>query len=141
MAQLVAATVFHTGQLDLPTSASRQLLGPGVILGRSTHTLEQARIAERDPNVGYFCVGPVWPTPTKEGRPGIGVNAVQAVAQTHPAKPWFAIGGINETSLELVLQAGAQRVVVVRAITEAADPFQASRRLKTRLSSAVSTRQ
>lgn len=133
VAQLTGAEVFHTGQTDLPIAASRQLLGPDVVLGRSTHSSEQAAVADRDPDVDYFCVGPVWPTPTKQGRPAVGVDTVRAVAQTNPVTPWFAIGGIDEQTIGDVVEAGARRVVVVRAITGADDPQAAARRLKERL--------
>lgn len=136
IAQLAAADVFHTGQADLPVAAARALLGGGMVLGRSTHSVDQAAAAETDDDVDYFCVGPVWPTPTKEGRPAVGVETVAAVARTEPATPWFAIGGIDEHTIGDVIGAGARRVVVVRAVTAAADPREAARRLKERLSQA-----
>ncbi|NDL60139.1 thiamine phosphate synthase [Phytoactinopolyspora mesophila] len=130
VARLTGAAVFHTGQGDLPVMASRQLLGPDVVLGRSTHSVEQAAAADADRNVDYFCVGPVWPTPTKQGRPAVGLDTVRAVAQTQPTTPWFAIGGIDHQNIAQVVAAGARRVVVVRAITDAADPHEASLRLR-----------
>jgi thiamine-phosphate pyrophosphorylase len=133
LATLSGAAVFHTGQTDLPVTASRQLLGDDVVLGRSTHSIAQAAAAEADSDIDYFCVGPVWPTPTKEGRPAVGVETVRAVAETSPRTPWFAIGGIDQRNLDEVVAAGARRAVVVRAITEAADPAEAARRLKDRL--------
>jgi thiamine-phosphate pyrophosphorylase len=84
-------------------------------------------------DVDYFCVGPCWPTPTKPGRPAPGLDLVRAVASMDPDKPWFAVGGIDEQRLKEVLQAGARRVVVVRAITEAPDPEAAARRLSAAL--------
>ncbi|NED95657.1 thiamine phosphate synthase [Phytoactinopolyspora alkaliphila] len=134
VARLTGAPVFHTGQGDLPVPASRQLLGPDVILGRSTHSVDQAVAADQDRHVDYFCVGPVWPTPTKQGRPAIGLDTVRAVAETEPATPWFAIGGIDQTNIDQVVAAGARRVVVVRAITEAAEPREAAQRLRAALS-------
>ncbi|WP_053206482.1 thiamine phosphate synthase [Jiangella muralis] len=133
LAELAGAAILHTGQEDLPVAASRRLLGPDVLLGRSTHSAEQAAVAEADPDVDYFCVGPVWPTPTKQGRPAVGVETVRAVAATAPATPWFAIGGIDERSVAEVVGAGARRVVVVRAITAADDPEAAARRLRAAL--------
>lgn len=133
VAELSGAAILHTGQDDLPVAASRRLLGPHVLLGRSTHSVEQAAVAEADPDVDYFCVGPVWPTPTKQGRPAVGVDTVRAVAATAPATPWFAIGGIDERSVAEVVGAGARRVVVVRAITAADDPEGAARRLRASL--------
>jgi thiamine-phosphate pyrophosphorylase len=130
VARLTGAPVFHTGQRDLPVAGSRELLGPDVILGRSTHSLEQAAEAEADPDVDYYCVGPVWPTPTKEGRSAVGVELVRAVADTGAGTPWFAIGGIDERTVADVVAAGARRAVVVRAITEAHDPRAAAARLR-----------
>lgn len=133
LAELAGAAILHTGQEDLPVAASRRLLGPDLLLGRSTHSVEQAAVAEADPDVDYFCVGPVWPTPTKQGRPAVGVETVRAVAAAEPATPWFAIGGIDERSVAEVVGAGARRVVVVRAITAADDPEAAARRLRAAL--------
>ncbi|TDD70247.1 thiamine phosphate synthase [Jiangella aurantiaca] len=133
LAELAGSAILHTGQEDLPVAASRRLLGPDVLLGRSTHSVEQAAVAEADPDVDYFCVGPVWPTPTKQGRPAVGVHTVRAVAEAAPATPWFAIGGIDERTVAEVVDAGARRVVVVRAITAAADPQRAARRLRAAL--------
>jgi thiamine-phosphate pyrophosphorylase len=133
VARLTGAAVFHTGQGDLPVLASRQLLGPDVLLGRSTHSAEQAAAADADRNVDYFCIGPVWPTPTKEGRPSVGLDTVRAVAEHQPTTPWFAIGGIDEENIAQVVEAGARRVVVVRAITDAPDPHEASLRLRAAL--------
>jgi len=84
-------------------------------------------------DVDYFCVGPCWPTPTKPGREAPGLDLVRAVAGMRPEKPWFAIGGIDEARLGEVLEAGARRIVVVRAITDASDPAAAARRLKSDL--------
>ena len=121
------APVLHLGQDDLPTPAARRILGPGPLLGRSTHGPEQVDAALADPETGYFCVGPCWPTPTKPGRPAPGLGLVEYAAKAAPpddpgAVPWFAIGGIDLSTVDQVLAAGARRVVVVRAITEAADP-------------------
>lgn len=130
VAQLAGAQVFHTGQGDLPTPASRSILGPGVVLGRSTHSVEQAREAEADPEIDYFCVGPLWSTPTKPGRQPVGLDTLAAVAAEHPSTPWFAIGGIDADRARAVVDAGAGRIVVVRAITRAADPEAAARELR-----------
>jgi thiamine-phosphate pyrophosphorylase len=133
LAELAGSAILHTGQEDLPVAAARRLLGPNVLLGRSTHSVEQAAVAEADPDVDYFCVGPVWPTPTKQGRPPVGVHTVRAVAEAAPSTPWFAIGGIDEHTVGEVVDAGARRVVVVRAITAADDPAGAARRLRAAL--------
>ena len=86
-----------------------------------------------DSRVDYFAVGPCWPTPTKPGRPAPGLDLIREVSAFDTSKPWFAIGGIDETRLGEVLAAGATRIVVVRAITEAEDPEKAARSLKARL--------
>jgi len=134
IARASGADGLHLGQDDLPLLMARDILRPGPVVGRSTHDLAQARAAVAE-QVDYFCVGPCWPTPTKPGRPAPGLDLVREVAQLRPAKPWFAIGGIDEQRLPEVLAAGAQRIVVVRAITAAEDPAAAARRLKAALSS------
>lgn len=129
IARAAGADVLHLGQDDLPLEVAREIVGPQTLIGRSTHeTGEAARAVMED--VDYFCVGPCWPTPTKPGRPAPGLDLVRAVDTMQADKPWFAIGGIDEQRLGEVLQAGARRVVVVRAITAAADPAAAARRLK-----------
>ena len=82
--------------------------------------------AAGEPGVDYFCAGPVWTTPTKPGRPATGLGLLSHAARRAPARPWFAIGGISLGRLDEVLAAGATRVVVVRAITEADDPAAAA---------------
>jgi thiamine-phosphate pyrophosphorylase len=83
--------------------------------------------------VDYFCAGPVWTTPTKPGRPATGLGLLTHAAKLAPARPWFAIGGISLARLGEVLAAGATRVVVVRAITEADDPAAAAASFARRL--------
>lgn len=130
VALLVGADVFHIGQGDLTSEQARTVLGPDVILGRSTHSIDQALAAEADPEIEYFCLGPVWETPTKPGRPSIGLEPLRALAAT-ATKPWFAIGGIsNGERLAEVQAAGAQRIVVVRAVTAADDPTAAATELR-----------
>jgi thiamine-phosphate pyrophosphorylase len=129
VALAAGADILHLGQDDLPVPWARKVLGEDVVLGRSTHDLAQAGAAAVEDGVDYFCTGPCWPTPTKPGRPAPGLDLVRATANARPARPWFAIGGIDETRLPEVLAAGASRVVVVRAITEAADPKAAAERL------------
>src|SRR5580704_8945895 len=89
--------------------------------------------AASEPGVDYFCAGPVWTTPTKPGRPATGTGLLSHVARSAPARPWFAIGGISLARLDEVLAAGATRVVVVRAITEADDPAAATASFTRRL--------
>lgn len=126
VAALAGAAILHGGQRDLTPSAARGLLGPDVLLGRSSHTPKQFDDAVTDPDVDYTCVGPTWPTPTKPGRPAAGLELVRHAAASPTNRPWFAIGGIDLTTINTVVAAGAQRVVVVRAITEADDPAAAT---------------
>jgi thiamine-phosphate pyrophosphorylase len=129
VAMAADADVLHLGQDDLPVPWARKIAGDDVVIGRSTHDQAQAAAAVGEPGVDYFCTGPCWPTPTKPGRPAPGLALVRATADAQPDRPWFAIGGIDEARLPEVLAAGASRVVVVRAITEAADPAAAAARL------------
>jgi len=127
------ADVLHLGQDDLPVSLARQILGPEPLIGRSSHSPAQADAAADEPGVDYFCAGPVWTTPTKPGRPATGLGLLSHVARLAPARPWFAIGGIGLGRLDEVIAAGAGRVVVVRAITEADDPAGAAESFARRL--------
>lgn len=133
VALAAGADVLHLGQDDLPLPVARRIVGDEVLIGRSTHDIEQVRTAIADRDVDYFCVGPCWPTPTKPGRPAPGLDLVRAAADEGTGKPWFAIGGIDEQRLPEVVAAGARRIVVVRAITAADDPEAAARRLKAML--------
>jgi thiamine-phosphate pyrophosphorylase len=133
VALAAGADVLHLGQDDLPVPVARRILGPGPIIGRSSHSPAQADAAAAEPGVDYFCAGPLWATPTKPGRPGTGLSLLTHVTQAGPARPWFAIGGIGLDRLGDVLAAGATRVVVVRAITEADDPAAATRAFARRL--------
>ncbi|MFC4604853.1 thiamine phosphate synthase [Rhodococcus kronopolitis] len=129
LALAAGADVLHLGQGDLPVHYARQILGPDVVIGRSTGSRAQAQLAAIEDGVDYFCTGPVWATPTKPGRAASGLELVRSTADSHPVRPWFAIGGVDEERLPAVLDAGAERIVVVRAITEAADPQAAARSL------------
>jgi thiamine-phosphate pyrophosphorylase len=135
VALAAGADVLHLGQDDLPVPVARQILGPGPLIGRSSHSPAQADAAADEPGVDYFCAGPAWTTPTKPGRPATGLGLLSHVARRAPDRPWFAIGGISLGRLDEVIAAGARRVVVVRAITEADDPAAAAesfaRRLRT----------
>lgn len=122
VAHAAGSAVLHLGQGDLPVPAARAILGDGVLLGRSTHAEAEVDAAAAEPGVDYFCTGPCWPTPTKPGRPAPGLALVRYAAALNPVRPWFAIGGIDASNIEAVLDAGARRAVVVRAITEADDP-------------------
>jgi thiamine-phosphate pyrophosphorylase len=136
VALAAGAHVLHLGQDDLPVGWARRVLGEDVVVGRSTHDCAQATDAAGQLGVDYFCTGPCWPTPTKPGRPAAGLDLVRSTAATAPTRPWFAIGGIETTQrLDEVLAAGADRVVVVRAITEAQDPQAAATAFAQRLRS------
>lgn len=128
VALAAGADVLHLGQDDLPRPWARRILGDDVLLGRSTHDPGQAARAAAEP-WDYLVAGPVWATTTKPGRPATGTDLLRAVAALSPPQPWFAIGGIDPANLPKVTAAGATRVVVVRAITEAPDPAAATRTL------------
>jgi thiamine-phosphate pyrophosphorylase len=117
----------HLGQDDLPVEVARRILGPDAILGLSSHSPEQFDAAS--PDADYLCAGPVWATPTKPGRLATGVDLIRYAAKSGKERPWFAIGGIDQENLPEVLDAGAERIVVVRAVTEAISPAEASREL------------
>lgn len=125
----------HLGQDDLGVDVARGLVGPERLIGLSTHTPAQVAAAA-DADVDYIGVGPVNETPTKPGRPAVGLALVERAAE-HAAVPFFAIGGISSANVEAVRDAGATRVAVVRALTEAADPESAARELRAALSSPV----
>lgn len=129
IARAAGADVLHLGQDDLPLAVARAVIGDGPLIGRSTHDLDQVRNAAGE-DADYFCVGPCWPTPTKPGRTAPGLDLVRAAAELETDKPWFAIGGIDADRLSEVLDAGARRIVVVRAITAADDPAAAARALR-----------
>jgi thiamine-phosphate pyrophosphorylase len=136
IARAASADVLHLGQSDLPLGVAREIVGPARLLGLSTHDSAQvaaAAVSEAD----YFCVGPCWPTPTKPGRAAPGLQLVRAASRLVSAlesdKPWFAIGGIDAQRLPDVLEAGARRIVVVRAITAAEDPRAAAQQLRSAL--------
>lgn len=135
VALALGADGVHLGQGDLPAAVARRVLDDGLI-GRSTHSREQI-----DAEVGldtppsYIAVGPVHPTPTKPGRPGVGLDLVRYAAG-RVRFPWFAIGGLDAFNLPAAIEAGARRIVVVRAITEARDPVAATAELRAILDSA-----
>ncbi|OBH87446.1 thiamine-phosphate diphosphorylase [Mycobacterium scrofulaceum] len=135
IARAAGADVLHLGQGDLPLDVARDFVGPDTLLGLSSHDADQAAAAAAG-EADYFCVGPCWPTPTKPGRTAPGLGLVRAAAGFAGDKPWFAIGGIDEQRLPEVLAAGAQRIVVVRAITAAPDPRAAAQRLSSALAAA-----
>jgi thiamine-phosphate pyrophosphorylase len=135
IARAAGADVLHLGQSDLPPGVAREIVGPATLLGLSTHDPHQAAAAACG-DVDYFCVGPCWPTPTKPGREAPGLELVRTAAALGSDKPWFAIGGIDAQRLPDVIDAGARRIVVVRAITAAEDPRAAAEKLRSALEAA-----
>jgi thiamine-phosphate pyrophosphorylase len=129
----IGSDVLHLGQGDLPVPAARAILGDEVLIGRSTHAESEVDAAVAEPGVDYFCTGPCWPTPTKPGRYAPGLGLVRCAAGLGTDRPWFAIGGIDAGNLDEVLDAGARRIVVVRAITESDDPAAATASLVKRV--------
>jgi thiamine-phosphate pyrophosphorylase len=116
----------------VPVWVARRILGTAIV-GRSTHLRSEIdSVLTTSEPIDYIAVGPVYETPTKPGRPAAGLELVRYAA-SKVSLPWFAIGGINEANLDEVMDAGARRVVVVRAITEAADPVAAAGALRERL--------
>ena len=116
----------HVGQNDLPLGVVRSLMGPRGLIGLSTH--DEVQLAGASAEADYVSVGPVHETPTKPGRPATGPGFVRFAARTE-RRPWFAIGGIDPRTLPAVVEAGASRIVVVRAVTESPDPAAAVRAL------------
>jgi thiamine-phosphate pyrophosphorylase len=137
IAMAAGADGVHLGQADLPLVAVRRVWGPGHLVGRSTHSLEQARAAAAE-GADYIGIGPVFATPTKPGRPAVGLELLRPAA-SELAIPWFAIGGIDSANLAQVLAAGASRVAVVRAVSSAADPAEAAAALLARLGAPMVT--
>jgi thiamine-phosphate pyrophosphorylase len=117
----------HVGQNDLPVSVARTLMVERIV-GWSTHAPAEVDAATGQ-DIDYFAVGPVTETPTKPGRPPAGLELIRHAA-TVATKPWFAIGGIDQELLPSVVEAGATKIVVVRAITESPDPIAAAEGLR-----------
>jgi thiamine-phosphate pyrophosphorylase len=125
LAVLAEADYVHLGQDDLPVAAARRF---DLRVGQSTHAPDELDRSDAD----YAGVGPVYETPTKGGRPAVGLELVRyAAAQARV--PWFAIGGIDETNVADVVAAGARRIAVVRAIGDAPDPERAAATLRAAL--------
>ena len=128
VAAAAGADGVHLGQDDLPIPEARRLLGPGRLIGRSTHSLEQALAAEAE-GADYLGLGPIFPTPTKPEYGSIGTGLIGPVV-SRVRLPVVCIGGIDRGNVERVLEAGGERVAVVRAVCGAADPEAAARDLK-----------
>ncbi len=141
LAAASGAPAFHVGQQDIPPSVARQILARDVAIGLSSNTEQLAAEAMDNPLLDYFCTGPIWATPTKPGRSAVGLDLIRSTARRereqhfagHETNPWFAIGGIDLTNVDQVIEAGASRVVVVRAITDATDPAEAAAHILARL--------
>ncbi|HEV2014301.1 MAG TPA: thiamine phosphate synthase [Candidatus Dormibacteraeota bacterium] len=119
----------HLGQADLAPAVVRGLPGfRGRLIGRSTHSVEQAGAAMVE-GADYIAVGPVFPTPTKAGRPAVGIGLVTEVAAIAD-RPFVAVGGIDHDNAPAVVEAGARAIAVVRAVYDAEDPAEATRRLR-----------
>ncbi len=118
LARACNADGVHVGQEDVAVAEAREFLGPDAIIGLSTHSEQQIADAE---GVDYISVGPVWETPTKEGRPAVGLELIRHAAE-HSRFPFYAVGGIDPSRAPAVIEAGASRLCVVRAIRDAEDP-------------------
>jgi len=128
LARICDADGVHVGQDDVSAERARELMGPDAIVGLSTHSEEQIAASAERP-VDYISVGPIWETPTKEGRPAVGLDLISHAAANAP-HPFFAIGGIDGGNAAEVVRAGAERLCAVRAIRDAADPAAAATELR-----------
>lgn len=136
MAARIGADAVHVGQDAGPLAAVRNIVGPQMLIGRSTHSPEQALAAVAE-GADYIGFGPLFPTGTKPGRPSIGLQDIAAVQEQLGDFPMFCIGGINGTTLPSVLQAGARRVVIVSWLLQQPDPAAAARDIISRLADRV----
>lgn len=132
LVQTTGADGVHVGQDDVSAPDARAIIGPDRVLGLSTHSPAQIDDSASAP-VDYIGVGPVHATPTKPGRPAVGLALVRYAAE-HSTVPFFAIGGITPANVAAVREAGAERIAVVRALTESADPARAARSLRAAIS-------
>jgi len=125
----------HVGQDDAPPALARRILGPDAIVGFSTHAPAELDAAHAEP-VDYVSAGPVSPTPTKPGRPGTGLGYLR-YASGAATRPWFVTGGVTPATVADMAAAGARRFVVVRWLTESADPERAARALRDAIDQAI----
>jgi thiamine-phosphate pyrophosphorylase len=128
LARACDADGVHVGQEDTAATEARAVLGPEAIVGLSTHSEEQLAASAKQP-VDYVSVGPIWETPTKEGRPAVGLEPIRHAGANAP-HPFFAIGGIGPSNAAEVVEAGARRICVVRAIRDAEDPAAVAEELR-----------
>ncbi|HET9733562.1 MAG TPA: thiamine phosphate synthase [Acidimicrobiales bacterium] len=136
LAVAAGADGVHVGQDDCPPQVARRIMGPDALVGLSTHKPEELAEAASEP-VDYVSAGPVTPTPTKPGRPGVGLGYVTH-AVSSAGRPVFVTGGVAPDTVPAIAAAGATRFVVVRWLTEAADPLAAARALRRAVDDAVS---
>ncbi len=129
----------HVGQDDVPVAQAREIVGAERLVGLSTHAPEEFD-AGLSSGADYLSAGPVWETPTKEGRPAAGLSYLRYAAEHAAGMPWFAIGGIDSGNIAEVIASGATRVVVVRAIRDAPDPAVAATALAEALDRETSSR-
>lgn len=127
----------HVGQQDLPPAVAREVMGLEAIVGLSTHSVAELEASAAEP-VDYISAGPVVETPTKPGRPGTGPDYV-ATANRRAGRPVFVTGGVSPETIPALVAAGAQRFVVVRHLTDSADPETAARRLGEAIDRALAT--
>ncbi len=126
LARSCRADGVHVGQDDTSVAQARSEVGPDMLIGLSTHSREQIDAAA---GVDYISVGPIWETPTKEGRPAVGLELIEYAAR-EATLPFYAIGGIDASNAGQVVGAGAQRLCVVRAIRDSEDPAEAATQLR-----------
>ena len=135
VARVVQADGVHLGQEDLSIAEARALLGPHALIGKSTHSIEQALAAVAE-GANYIGFGPIFPTPTKPNYASVGIVQIgQVVSQARI--PVVCIGGIDARNIEQVIRAGAQCVAVVRAVCGAENPEAATRALKQQLRQSI----
>jgi thiamine-phosphate pyrophosphorylase len=128
LARACDADGVHVGQDDASVEEARAALGTDAIVGISTHSPDQIADAN-ERTVDYMSVGPIWETPTKEGRPAVGLELVSHAAE-HATRPFFGIGGVDPSNAGQVVRAGARRLCAVRAIRDAEDPAAAAEALR-----------
>lgn len=131
VAREVGADGIHVGQEDMPAAEVRELVGPDMLIGLSTHSPEEVDAVDAS-LVDYIGVGPIHATPTKPGRPAVGLELVRHAA-AHSPVPFFAIGGLDASNIAETVNAGAARVCVLRAIAAATSPEQSARVLRNML--------
>jgi thiamine-phosphate pyrophosphorylase len=127
----IGADCIHVGQDDLSVAEARKQAGAEVLVGKSTHSLDQAIAAEKE-GADYIGVGPIFATPTKPDYVPVGPALIGQV-RTAVRVPQFCIGGINEDTLPEVLAAGARRVVIVSALLKSSDIPAYCRRVREKL--------